>query len=37
MEIYKTIELFAGAGGMAIGFERAGFEPILLVEKDKDA
>ncbi|MCK9435009.1 MAG: DNA cytosine methyltransferase [Candidatus Cloacimonetes bacterium] len=22
---------------MAIGFERAGFEPILLVEKDKDA
>ncbi|MCK9435311.1 MAG: DNA cytosine methyltransferase [Candidatus Cloacimonetes bacterium] len=37
MEIYKTIELFAGAGGMAIGFERAGFEPILLVEKDRDA
>lgn len=34
---YSTIELFAGAGGMALGFEKAGFEPLLLVEKDKYA
>ncbi|MBR1580861.1 MAG: DNA cytosine methyltransferase [Selenomonadaceae bacterium] len=32
-----TIELFAGAGGLALGLERAGFEPIALIEIDKDA
>jgi len=30
------IELFAGAGGMALGLEKAGFETKLLVENDKD-
>lgn len=34
---YKTIELFAGAGGLALGFEKAGFEPVLLNELDKFA
>ena len=33
----KTIELFAGAGGLALGLERASFEPIALIEIDKDA
>lgn len=33
----KTIELFAGAGGLAIGVERAGFETIGLIEFDADA
>lgn len=33
----KTIELFAGAGGLALGVERAGFETIALIEIDKDA
>jgi DNA (cytosine-5)-methyltransferase 1 len=34
---YRLIELFAGAGGMALGLERAGFTSILLNEIDKKA
>jgi DNA (cytosine-5)-methyltransferase 1 len=34
---YKLIELFAGAGGLAIGMEKAGFESVLLNEIDKHA
>lgn len=32
----KTIELFAGAGGLALGLENAGIKHELLVEIDKD-
>lgn len=32
----KTIELFAGAGGLALGLENAGLEHELLVEIDDD-
>lgn len=35
--MFKTIELFAGAGGLALGIERAGFETVALNEFDADA
>ena len=34
---YRSIELFAGAGGLAIGLEKAGFEAVALNEWDKHA
>lgn len=34
---YTSVELFAGAGGLAIGMEKAGFKHILLNELEKKA
>jgi DNA (cytosine-5)-methyltransferase 1 len=31
----KSIELFAGAGGLAIGVSRAGFDPLAVIEWDQ--
>lgn len=33
----KSVELFAGAGGLALGLEQAGFAHLLLNDFDKDA
>jgi DNA (cytosine-5)-methyltransferase 1 len=33
----RSVELFVGGGGLAMGISSVGFEPQLLVEWDKDA
>ena len=37
LRAYRSIELFAGAGGLALGLEKAGFHNVLLNEIDKYA
>ena len=37
MKMFSTIELFAGAGGLALGIEKAGFNTLACLEFDKDA
>lgn len=35
--MFTTIELFAGAGGLALGVEQAGFDTLALIEFNKEA
>ena len=37
MSKFTVLELFAGAGGMALGFEMAGLETEALIDINKDA
>ena len=34
---YKAMEFFAGAGGLALGLEKAGFDTVLFNDIDKDS
>ena len=34
---FSAIELFAGAGGLALGISKAGFKTLGLIELNKDA
>jgi DNA (cytosine-5)-methyltransferase 1 len=36
-QTFSSVELFAGAGGLALGLEKAGFESVLFNEIDTDA
>jgi len=35
--VIRTIELFSGTGGLALGLHRAGFLPVALLERDKNS
>jgi predicted RNA methylase len=34
---FKTVDLFAGCGGMSLGFDKAGFSSVAAIEIDDNA
>lgn len=34
--MFRSLEICAGAGGQALGLERAGFSPVMLIDDDPD-
>ena len=36
-DTFNFIDLFAGCGGMSLGLENAGFEPVYVNELNQDA
>lgn len=34
---FRTLDLFAGCGGLSLGFDRAGFKSVIAIEIDDDA
>ncbi|MFI8945052.1 DNA cytosine methyltransferase [Streptomyces sp. NPDC053750] len=37
MERFTSVDVCSGAGGLALGLEQAGFDPVLLLDKNKQA
>jgi len=35
--VIRSLEMFSGAGGLALGLHQAGFKPAALLEWDKDS
>jgi DNA (cytosine-5)-methyltransferase 1 len=35
--VIRSLEMFCGTGGLALGLHQAGFEPAALLEWDKDS
>ena len=35
--MYKSLELFCGTGGLALGLHQSGFIPVALIERDADS
>jgi DNA (cytosine-5)-methyltransferase 1 len=33
----RSLEIFSGVGGLALGLHQAGFEPVALIDNDKDS
>jgi DNA (cytosine-5)-methyltransferase 1 len=33
----RSLEIFSGAEGLALGLHQAGFDPVALIEKDRDS